>query len=296
VNGDYFDIGRSYQPQGLFVRAGSIVRGPTDRAALVIDRSNKVTFAEFHLNGSVESRGRSYPITQVNSWPPGQVTVITPEFGTVLPPAIATQFARLEAVDAARHLYRVAAVESADNELRASFGIAFGPLAKGANPRVGDRITLSYSLAPNVDNIVAGIGGGPILLKHGAWYEDPHAPAPDERNVRWPVVALGATADGMLLLAAVDGRHPERAVGMTRPEFADLLKSYGVVDAMALDSGGSVTMVSRAPGDLAASVRNKPSDDSAERYISDALLVYSSAPPNEIVKPAPSPQPQTRTP
>jgi exopolysaccharide biosynthesis protein len=106
--------------------------------------------------------------------------------------------------------------------------------------------------------------------------------------VRWPVAALGSTADGLLLLAAVDGRHPERAVGMTRPEFADLLRSYGVTDAMALDSGGSVTLVARPPGQRAASVRNKPSDDSAERFISDALLVFSSAPPDEMASPEPS--------
>jgi hypothetical protein len=39
-----------------------------------------------------------------------------------------------------------------------------------------------------------------------------------------------------------------------------------------------------------ARVRNTPSDDSAERYISDALLVFSSAPPDEIVRPVASAQ------
>ena len=288
LNGDYFDIGRSYEPQGMVIRDGAILRGPTDRAALVIDRSNKVTFAEFHLKGIVETNGRSYPITQINSWPPGDTTLITPDYGMLLPPALGTQFVRLTLVDAARRRYRVSAVEAADAGLGVSFGVAFGPLVKGVHPRVGDRFTLAYSLVPKVDHIVAGIGGGPILLRNGQWYEDPHAPAPGERDVRWPVAALGSTADGLLLLAAVDGRHPERAVGMTRPEFADLLRSYGVTDAMALDSGGSVTLVARPPGQRAASVRNKPSDDSAERFISDALLVFSSAPPDEMARPAPS--------
>lgn len=291
VNGDYFDIGRSYEPQGLVVRDGAIVRGPTDRAALVIDRSNKVTFAEFRLSGSVETRGRSYPVTQINTWPPGEATVITPDYGAELPPAAAATFVRLEPVDPAAHLFRATAVESAAGGLKVSLGIGFGPQAAGVAPHVGDRFKLDYTLLPNVQDAVAGIGGGPILLKDGGWYEDPHAPAPDERDVRWPVVALGATADGLLLLAAVDGRHPERAVGMTRPEFAELLRSYGVRDAMALDSGGSVTLVARAAGDRVASVRNTPSDDSAERFVSDALLVYSSAPPDEIVRATPSPSP-----
>ncbi len=291
VNGDYFDIGRTYEPQGLLVRDGAILRGPANRAALVIDRSNNVTFGEFTLNGSVRTRGKTYPITQLNSWPLGEATVITPDYGTELPPAPGATFVRLEAVDAAKHEYRATAVEAADAPLPVSFGVGFGPAAHDVKPRAGDRFILDYELSPRVPGMMSGIGGGPILLKDGNWYEDPHAPAPDERDVRWPVVALGRAGDGMLLLAAVDGRHPERAVGMTRPEFAALLQSFGMRDAMALDSGGSVTLVSRAPGDRAASVRNKPSDDSAERYISDALLVFSSAPPNDIVKPAPSASP-----
>jgi exopolysaccharide biosynthesis protein len=143
---------------------------------------------------------------------------------------------------------------------------------------------------------VAAIGGGPILVRDGAWYEDPHAPAPDERNYRWPVVALARQADDRLLLVAADGRHPERSIGMTRPEFGELLLRLGVVDAMALDSGGSVTMVSRAPGDATVTVRNVPSDNSAERWVSDALFVYSSAAPPTIVVPATiaTPVPETR--
>jgi hypothetical protein len=70
---------------------------------------------------------------------------------------------------------------------------------------------------------------------------------------------------------------------MTRPEFGELLQRLGVTDAMALDSGGSVTLVARSPGAHDATLHNIPSDDSYERYISDALLVYSSAPAGTIV-------------
>ena len=56
-----------------------------------------------------------------------------------------------------------------------------------------------------------------------------------------------------------------------------------MIDAMALDSGGSVTLVSRAPGNGKITVRNVPSDFSEERYVTDALFVYSSAPLGTIV-------------
>jgi exopolysaccharide biosynthesis protein len=296
VNGDYFDIGRTYQPQGLLMRSGSLLRGPTDRAALAIDAAGHVTFAEFRLSGAVEFEGRRFAVTQVNNWPPGgdHVTVITPGFGKALLPAPGVTFAALDP-SGGNGRYVVRSVAAATAPIPVEFGLAFGPDAR-ASLHPGETLHLAYGLDPPVRGAVAAIGGGPILIKDGAWYEDPHAPAPDERDYRWPVVALARKPDGHLLLVAVDGRHPERSVGMTRPEFADLLLRLGSSDAMALDSGGSVTLVSRAPGDVNVSVRNVPSDNSAERWISDALFLYSTAPAPKIVAPllAPTPAPEAR--
>jgi exopolysaccharide biosynthesis protein len=295
VNGDYFDIGRTYQPQGLLVRNGELIRGPVDRAALAINPYKRVTIAEFHLQGTVHVEGRSFPITQINDWPAGFVTLITPAFGKTLPPEEGASFASLDPVGNDGRHYRVVDVQRTDTPLPVSLGLGFGPRTK-ASVRAGETLELSYQTVPPLDTAVAAIGGGPILLRHGVWYEDPHAPAPDERDYRWPVVALARLADDRLLLVAVDGRHPERSVGMMRPEFANLLVRLGAVDAMALDSGGSVTLVSRAVGDATVSVRNVPSDNSAERWVSDALFLYSSAPRPTIVTPAalPTPLPEVR--
>jgi exopolysaccharide biosynthesis protein len=295
VNGDYFDIGRTYQPQGLLVRGGELIRGPVDRAALSIDRSNHVTISEFRLQGAVHVEGRTFPITQFNDWPAGYVTLITPTFGKTLPPELGASFAGLEPIGVDGKRYRVVSVQRTDGPLPVTFGLAFGPLTK-ASVRPGETLELSYKTDPPLDTAVAAIGGGPILVRNGVWYEDPHAPAPDERNYRWPVIALARRADDGLLLVAVDGRHPERSIGMMRPEFAELLVRLGAADAMALDSGGSVTMVSRAVGDANVSVRNVPSDNSAERWVSDALFLYSSAPAPSIVAPlgTPLPVPEAR--
>jgi exopolysaccharide biosynthesis protein len=294
VNGDYFDIGRTYQPQGMLVRSGEIVRGPVDRAALVIDKSKRVRFAEFHIAGTVRAAGQAFPITQLNDWPAGEITVITSAFGKELPPHDGVTFAALEPAGSAGR-YRVASVGPVNAPLPVSFGIAIGPKVH-VELHAGELVDVAYHLEPVVNGAVAAIGGGPILVRDGAWYEDPHAPAPDERNYRWPVIALARLADDRLLLVAADGRHPERSIGMTRPEFGDLLIRLGAIDAMALDSGGSVTLVSRAPGDATVSVRNVPSDHSAERWVSDALFIYSSAPLPSIVAPAvaPTPLPEAR--
>ncbi|HET7815596.1 MAG TPA: phosphodiester glycosidase family protein [Candidatus Baltobacteraceae bacterium] len=283
LNGDYFDIARTYQPQGMFMMRGRLMRGPTDRQALIVDRDNDVHFSEFHLQGSLQIGARTLKVTQYNNWPLGYVTIVTPDFGQSLPAAPGVRFLSLQYVRGDR--YRVTAVNTDAPPAPLDFGVAIGPDVKGLKtPAIGSEVHLQYAIDPPVKHAIAGIGGGPLLLRDGRWYEDPHAPAPDERDVRWPVDALGVLEDRSLIMVAVDGRHPERSVGMTRPEFGKLLQQLGVTDAMALDSGGSVTMVARSPGDTDVSLHNVPSDDSAERYVSNGLFVYSSAPVGPLLQ------------
>jgi exopolysaccharide biosynthesis protein len=281
ANGDYFDIGRTYEPQGLLMKSGVLFHGPTDHEAVVFDRANHPAFARFHLQAAVVDGARSYDVSLFNSWPTRDATFITPDYGKVLPAAPSVTFAALQPLGTGR--YRVLSLQRATSAVPVTWGVGFSDLLHEPLPRVGDVVDVNYALDPAVPGAVAGIGSGPLLLKDGAWYEDRHAPAPDERDVRWPVIAIGTMPDGTLMFAAVDGRHPERSIGMTRPEFGELLRGYGMIDAMALDSGGSVTLVSRAPGNSTATVRNVPSDFDAERYVTDALFVYSTAPLGTIV-------------
>ncbi len=67
---------------------------------------------------------------------------------------------------------------------------------------------------------------------------------------------------------AVDGRQPGVSVGMTLPGLAELLLEFGAVEAINLDGGGSTTMV------VKGKIVNKPSDQTGERPVSDAILIY----------------------
>jgi hypothetical protein len=281
ANGDYFDIGRTYEPQGLLIKSGVLFHGPTDHEAVIFDRANKPTFARFRLAGSVADGMRTYPVTLYNSWPTRDVAIITPDYGKLLPAAPGVTFEALQSLGAGK--YRVLSRQPMTAAIPVTFGLGFGSQIHQPLPNTGDVIELHYAIDPPVPGAVAGIGSGPLLLKDGAWFEDHHAPAPDERDVQWPVVAIGTMPGDTLMFVSVDGRHPERSIGMTRPEFGDLLRGFGMIDAMALDSGGSVTLVSRAPGNSAITVRNVVSDFSQERYVTDALFVYSSAPLGTIV-------------
>ncbi len=281
VNGDYFDIGRTYEPQGLLIRSGRLLHGPTDHEAMIVDRANHFTFARFRLHGSLKDGAHSYPITLFNSWPTRAVSIITPDYGPTIPAAAGVTFAALEPLGGTQ--YRVTSLTPMTSPIPTVLGVGISDRLHEPLPRVGDVVDVSYAVDPPIGDAVAGIGSGPLLLKDGQWFEDTHAPAPDERDVQWPVIAVGTLADGTVMLAAVDGRHPERSIGMKRPEFADLLRGLGVTDAMALDSGGSVTMVARSPGAHAITLHNVPSDNSYERYVSDAFFVYSTAPEGTIV-------------
>jgi exopolysaccharide biosynthesis protein len=281
VNGDYFDIGRTYEPQGLLIRSGTLLHGPTDHEAVIFDRANHPYFARFRLAGHVTDGTRTYPLTLLNSWPTRDVTLMTPDYGRTIPAAAGVTFAALAPLDGTR--YRVTWVRPMSAPIPTVLGLGFSDDLHQPPPRPGDVVDVRYALDPPVPGAFAGVGSGPLLLKDGQWYEDTHAPAPDERDVQWPVIAVGTLGDGTLIFAAVDGRHPERSIGMARPEFGALLRNLGVVDAMALDSGGSVTMVARSPGAHAVTLHNVPSDDSYERYVSDALFAYSTAPEGTIV-------------
>ncbi len=281
INGDYFDMGGTSAPQGLMIRDGALIHAPMAlREALVVHRDKSFSFDLYDFHGTVTTSRGTAPITMFNDWPPGDVAVITPDLGK-MPAAPDITFVSLTPT-ATTGRYRVDAVAPITQARPATFGLAFGRLVRAKAPRPGEEITVQYTVTPQLDDAVAAVASGPLLLKDGKWYEDPHAPAPGEREVRWPVVGVGKLPSGRLLWAAVDGRWFDVSIGMTRPEFAGLLQRFGVRDAIALDSGGSVTMVSRVPGEDEATVRNHPSDSGGERWVANGLFVYSSAAPSPL--------------
>lgn len=104
---------------------------------------------------------------------------------------------------------------------------------------------------------VESIGGGPMLVHHGAIV------VPDVRNDfyrgRHPRTIVGWTPAGEILLVTVDGRQPGRSTGMTLSEAARFMTGLGASEAMNLDGGGSTTFVAKGH------VVNTPSDKAVRR-------------------------------
>jgi hypothetical protein len=114
------------------------------------------------------------------------------------------------------------------------------------------------------------LGGGPQLIKAGkvAITDKQEKMSATFAVDRHPRTAIAKLASGKLLLVTVDGRQPGISAGMSLYMLADLLLELGAVEAMNLDGGGSTTMV------IQNKIVNKPSDQTGERPVSDAVLVF----------------------
>jgi hypothetical protein len=90
-----------------------------------------------------------------------------------------------------------------------------------------------------------------------------------------PRTAVGLTARNTLLLFVCDGRNQEHSQGLSQREVAEYLKEYGAVDAIALDGGGSSTLVFADPElrvvNVPVGVMNLPN---TERAVGNNIAVF----------------------
>jgi hypothetical protein len=283
INGDYFDVGNTNRPTNIVVRNGQLLRMPRKRYALAITRDGGAQIAEFDFTGQVAIGERTLGLDAIDELPPpdGGITLVTPEFGTV-PPLDNTTLVSLAPLDGTPPLARYRATGVADNLSKQPPGyyLAIGPSAYGQAgvPNPGDVIAATGDLSPiGLEQIAAAIGGGPLILHRGAWYDDPDGPNGGEYAKHIPASGAAIEPDGTLLLVEVDGRQPQLSVGIERHAFSALMRALGATEGMAFDGGGSSTIVARRIGDADASMQNSPSDG-VERPVADGLFVYSTAP------------------
>ncbi len=288
INGDYFDIGNTNRPTNVVVRGGALVSTPTKRYALAIGADAPPQIVEMNFTGTLQLPGRSYILDTVNHNSTG-TALLTPAFGRVSPSDELTLVA-LAPTDGTPPFatYRVTGILDNTVAQPPGYYLAIGLDAYGrvGVPDVGETIAVSGDLSPvPLGSLVAAVGGGPLILDGGSWVDDPDGPNGGEYAQRIPCSGAAIAPDGTLYLLEVDGRQPGFSVGVTRPEFAALMRAFGAVRGMAFDGGGSSEIVARTPGDTDASLVNAPSDG-RERKVADGVFVYDSAPvgpPSQLV-------------
>lgn len=136
-----------------------------------------------------------------------------------------------------------------------------------AGVEIGDPAVVYEPLGEPWDEAEFIVGVGPRLLENGKVHvtaAEEEMP-PDIRYGRAPRSAVGVKANGNFVLAVVDGRQAISR-GCTLTEWAELLKKFGVTDAINLDGGGSSEII--ADGEIL----NSPSDGS-ERPLGNALII-----------------------
>jgi len=123
------------------------------------------------------------------------------------------------------------------------------------------------------------VGGGPMLVKNGQnvavenYWKEAFDGGGIAGTSRQPRTAVGATADGKVILLVCDGRTMRGSAGFTLEELAAKMIALGAVEAVNMDGGGSSTIVGSK-----GTVLNRPSDTGTaevivERKVSTAIVI-----------------------
>lgn len=135
----------------------------------------------------------------------------------------------------------------------------------------GDTLKICLGFLPLRPRLRSLVGGIPRIVLDGkniaGLTEYLEGAGSEFSSRRHPRTGVGFSRDSSLIyFVTVDGRQ-ESSVGMSLPEFADLMISLGVYQGLNLDGGGSTTMV------VEDRVVNSPSDAAGERPIGNCLLL-----------------------
>lgn len=283
TNGGYFRVNGTYRGEcmGLLVLDGKLVSEPrNDRAAFGLVANGEATdvvFGHLQFSGEVLVKSGKREVQGVNRpVETDELIVFTPEFHrtTLTSPEVIEVVVRDHKIVGIRDLQGSSQIP-ADGFVVAAVGKSREWLK--AKVKLGERLSFSWSLSAieshdrntwlRASNI---LGAGPQLIKQGKIAITNGQEKIAEAFVRdgHPRTAIAKLESGKLLLLTVDGRQPGEGIGIPLTTLSELLLELGAVEAMNLDGGGSTTMV------LRNQVVNRPSDQTGERPVSDAILVF----------------------
>ncbi len=240
INANFFDPPTGL-PVGFLLKDGQVLNTPyLNRATLAISFFGELHFVNPHISltlrtphGTITVDGINRPLSR------DALIVYTPEYAG---PRGLWNNARVVAIQGdqvkwigsersvrftERGMYWLAATGSAKNRL--------------ANLLPAERVKIDYAMSPELYLLRDAFQAGPMLLREGQIalvYEGFQADMLQKPAAR---SALARTRDGTLILLIVT--RGNGSVGMNLYELAQFLRTLGAVDAMALDGGGSSSLV-----------------------------------------------------
>jgi hypothetical protein len=294
INGDLFSFSDGH-PTGALIRGGILDSAPVGfRSSIGIDTDGVLHVERVQLEGTWQGSGQRR-IMGINEPPRGgRTTLYTPAWGGRTPAENGGAQAILRPFPAAAPNTPLSSTITEyvsggnqpippDGAVLVARGAQAGFLA--AEAPLGTRVAIRLTLTPPWANVPEALGGGPIIVREGKpVFRSLESFTTAQLTPREPRSGVGQTADGRIILVAVDGRQPGYSSGLTNFELALMMMRLGCVTASALDSGGSTTMA------FDGKLLNRPSDRAGERAVAEALTffyygVYAPTPPSRVVSP-----------
>jgi flagellar hook assembly protein FlgD len=276
VNGDLF-AWKDGHPTGTLIRSGVLDSGPSaERSSVGIDADGNLHVDRVAMSGTWKGTGQRRRVG-INEPASKRTTLYTPAWGPRTPAEQSAVSVILQSFPAAR--------PNADLTATVTQVVPGGnqPIPPGGavlvartdaqfltqEAPVGTTLSVKLLLTPQWGNVTDAVGGGPMIVRNGKpVFRSFELFTAAQLATRNPRTAVGQTADGRVLLVAVDGRQPGYSTGLTNFELALLMMRLGAVTASALDAGGSTTMA------FDGKLLNRPSDRGGERPVAEALLVF----------------------
>jgi phosphodiester glycosidase len=294
VNGDLFSWTDGH-PTGGLIRGGILDSAPVDfRSTVGFDTDGVLRVERVRLAGTWQGSGQRR-ILGINEVPrPNRTTLYTRAWGARTPAENTGAQAIIQPFPATKPNTPLTGVITqyvsggnqpipADGAVLVARGAQAGFLS--AEAPIGANITVLLTLTPPWANVLEALGGGPIIVREGKpVFRSLEGFTTDQLAYRHPRTGVGQTADGRILLVAVDGRQPGYSNGLTNFELALTMMRLGCVTASALDAGGSTTMA------FDGKLLNRPSDRGGERAVAETLTlfyygVYAPALPARVLSP-----------
>ena len=236
VNGTYFKPQNGI-PLGTLMIDKKVYTGPIhNRVAMGIGK-NEFQMAQVQFNSSLKAGRENLKIDNINQprmlstyvlqytkdW--GQTSPTAPKYG----------------VNIAIQNGKITTISNGSIAIPEDGYIISGPRKKLEPFFNARKIELDIKMVPEWENIDHIISGGPYLIKDGEIYIDVTAQKLGAITGKNPRTAIGYTANNEFIMVTVDGRE-KASVGMTLGELARMMKSFGCINAMNLDGGGSSVM------------------------------------------------------
>jgi hypothetical protein len=262
VNGDLFSWTDGH-PTGALIRGGILDSGPVDfRSSIGVDTDGVLHVERVRLAGTWQGSGQRR-ILGINEMPrPNRTTLYTRAWGARTPVENSGAQAIIQPFPVTKPNAPLTGVVTQyvtggnqpippDGAVLVARGAQAGFLS--AEAPVGANVTVLLTLTPPWANVLEAVGGGPIVVREGKpVYRSLEGFTTDQLAYRHPRTGVGQTADGRILLVAVDGRQPGYSTGLTNFELAfpvhvnlhganrNILEfGYAVVIRVFLTMGGS---------------------------------------------------------